>query len=358
MVRKTIGYVKLAWTCPHCESENFGPRKFCNGCGAPQPEGVEFHQAAQEVLLTDKGEIARAKAGPDVHCPYCRARNPGDASFCSACGGNLEGGEERASGEVLGAHKKDEQLDVACPSCATLNPATALNCIGCGDSLTKPKPESRKAKSPQKRTPVGALLGIGALIIVAVFVWIFLSQRTKERIGTVENVTWMRSIPVEALIDIEDEGWMDEIPAPPEAEIVSCTEQLRETVADPVSDSIEVCGTPYTVDTGTGFGEVVQDCEYEVYSEWCTFTVIDWGVVDTVTLSGGDLDPKWPQAQLIEGQRLGDGEESFEITLLTDGDTFVYITEDALEFAQFFQGTSWILNVNTFGRLVSVEKQE
>jgi predicted nucleic acid-binding Zn ribbon protein len=356
MARKTIGYVKLAWTCPHCDGENHGPRKFCNGCGAPQPQDVEFHQAAQEVLLTDEAEIARAKAGPDIHCPYCRARNPGDASFCSACGGSLESGEARPSGAVLGAYRKDKQLDIECPSCATLNPANAHTCAGCGDSLAKPKPASREIKEPKKRTPVGIALGIGALCLIAGIVWIFLSQRTEEHIGTVEDVAWMRSIPVEALVDIEDEGWMDEIHA--DAEIGPCTDKHRETVAEPVPDSVEVCGTPYTVDIGTGIGEVVQDCEYEVFSDWCTYTVIDWGIVDSVTLTGTDFNPIWPEAQLTEGQRFGDGEERFEITLSTDDDTYTYTIYDSVVFIQFQQGTTWILNINSFGQLVSVDKPE
>ncbi len=356
MTRKTIGYVKLAWTCPHCESENHGPRKFCNGCGAPQPQDVEFHQAAQEVLLTDEGEIARAKAGPDIHCLYCRARNPGDASFCSACGGSLESGEVRASGEVLGAHRKDKQLNVHCPACGTLNPANAHVCAGCGASLAMSKPASKEIKIPKKRFPMGIAIGIGALCLIAGFVIIVLTQRTEEHIGTVEDVAWMRSIPVEALADIEDEGWRDELP--PDAEIGSCTDELRDTVAEPIAGSIEVCGTPYTIDTGSGYGEVVQDCEYEVYSDWCTYTAIGWEVIDLITLTGTDLNPIWPEAQLEEGQRFSDGEERFEVTLITDDDTFTYTTYDEIEFIQFQPGTSWILNVNSLGQVVSVEIYE
>jgi len=357
MARKTIGFVKLAWTCPHCESENHGPRKFCNGCGAPQPQDVDFHQAAQEVLLTSEAEIARAKAGPDIHCPYCRARNPGDASFCSACGGGLESGEARASGDVLGAYRKDKQLEIDCPACGTLNPANAHVCAGCGASLEKPTTASKEIEGSKKRIPVGIAIGIGALCLIAGIVWIFLSQRTEERIGIVKDVSWMRSIPIEALVDVEDEGWLDEIPPPPDATLGTCTEKLRETVAEPVSDSVEVCGTPYTIDSGTGFGEVVQDCEYEVYSDWCTYTSIDWGVVDAVTLTGSDINPIWPEAQLADGQRFGDGEERYEITLTTEDDAFLYTTDDPVEFIQFQPGTSWILNVNSFGQLLSVEKE-
>ena len=78
MTKKSLGYVELEWTCPNCETRNPGPHKFCNGCGAPQPEDVEFEQPIEEKLITDAEQIARAQAGPDLHCPYCEARNPGD----------------------------------------------------------------------------------------------------------------------------------------------------------------------------------------------------------------------------------------------------------------------------------------
>ena len=37
---------------------------------------VVSEQAAQEELVTDEKESERAKAGPDIHCAYCGARNP------------------------------------------------------------------------------------------------------------------------------------------------------------------------------------------------------------------------------------------------------------------------------------------
>lgn len=100
----------------------------------------------------------------------------------------------------------------------------------------------------------------------------------------------------------------------------------------------------------------MQDCEYEVFSDWCTYTVIDWGIVDSVTRTGTDFNPIWPEAQLAEGQRFGDGEERFEITLATDDDTYTYTIYDSVVFIQFQQGTTWILNINSFGQLVSVDK--
>ena len=77
MVRKTLGYVELEWTCPQCGSRDPGPQKVCANCSAAQPAQVEFHGRLNK---TDRGtkEIDRAKAGPDVHCAFCGARNPAE----------------------------------------------------------------------------------------------------------------------------------------------------------------------------------------------------------------------------------------------------------------------------------------
>ena len=87
MAKKKLGYTKLQWTCPNCEGLNPGPEKTCIQCGAPQPDDVHFEQVKGAELIQDEKVAERVKAGPDIHCPYCEARNPGDAVVCSQCGG-------------------------------------------------------------------------------------------------------------------------------------------------------------------------------------------------------------------------------------------------------------------------------
>jgi len=160
-------------------------------------------------------------------------------------------------------------------------------------------------------------------------------------------------IPIEALGLVEREGWHDEIHA--DAELSSCQLEYRYTSDVQVSNSTEVCGTPYTVDTGTGFGEVVQDCVYEVEEDWCTYSDMDWQAFDVMTLTGTDLDPQWPQVSLQEDQREGEAKESYEVTFNSDGSSLTYTASDASEYSQFELGSTWILNVNALGGVVSVE---
>ena len=93
---------------------------------------------------------------------------------------------------------------------------------------------------------------------------------------------------VEALTPVEVQDWQDELPN--DADIVSCRQELRRTQSNPAPGGVEVCGTPYTVDTGTGVGEVVQDCVYEIYDELCTYTELQWRDFDLITLTGDDFD--------------------------------------------------------------------
>ncbi len=359
MTKKTLGYVHLEWTCPNCQTRNPGPNSYCTGCGAPQPQDVEFEQAAEEKLVTDAEEIARAQAGPDVHCPYCNSRNPGNAKFCGACGGDLTEALARERGRVLGAHRDKAAEDLTCPSCGTANPATNRSCSNCGARLDQiPTPtaapvEPPLAPRPRKWLPIAALLGGGALCAVAAIALFALVIKTDQQTAQVSAVRWERSIPIEALALIEREDWYDQIPA--DAEVGSCRSEHRYTSDEPTSDSIEVCGTPYTVDTGSGFGEVVQDCVYEVYDDWCTYSAMDWQSFDVITLSGTDLQPRWPEIALADDQRAGEPTEEYEVTFLTDGETYTYAVEDASEFGQFAPGSAWILNVNALGGVASVE---
>jgi hypothetical protein len=136
--------------------------------------------------------------------------------------------------------------------------------------------------------------------------------------------------------------------------VSDCRQELRDTSSEPVAGAEEVCGTSYVVDTGGGVGEVVQDCEYNIYDDYCRYTVTEWAVVDTVTVSGSDLSPYWPNVALSPGQQAGESSESFLVTLDADGQTYSYVPASLSEFSQFTIGSEWLLTVNGFGELVEV----
>lgn len=354
MAKKRLGYVELEWTCPHCGTNNPGPRAFCSACGAPQGEQVEFHQAPNAELLTDEDAIKRAQAGPDVQCPYCNARNPGGAKFCGACGAELGDAESRPSGEVLGAYRTQHKLEITCPACGTLNKASDRDCRGCGAPLPRREEEPASPGAPVRkgRAPTGFIIAGAVACVALAAVAIALLTRTKPVTGSVRSVEWSRSIAVEAMQPIERKDWRDQIPSG--AEILSCEQELRDTSDEPAPGALEVCGTPYTIDTGSGYGEVVQDCVYEVYDDYCTYSELDWAVVDHVTASGDNLDPYWPTLTVASDQREGQREETFLVLFSTEDGGRRYSPDSEASFKQFSPGSTWTLEINALGTVVKV----
>jgi hypothetical protein len=366
MARKTIGHVELQWTCPNCGGVNPGPARVCGNCGAAQPAGVKFEQAARPVLIGEEAEKVRATtaSAADVHCPYCGTRNPASAKTCSQCGGDLVGGAQRESGQVIGAFKTRPAATVKCPRCGAENPDTLLACAQCGGSLkvepVAPAAPVAPAIAPatlSRRTSrpwLVALLVLGGLLLCGALVYsALLFTRTDAVTGVVQGVHWERSIPVEALVPVQRQAWQDQVPSG--ATLGSCREEIRAVQDGPGPDTVEVCGEPYTVDSGDGYGEVVQDCQYRVLDQYCTYTVTEWQTVDTVSTSGEGLDAFWPEPVAEEHQRMGTRVgETYTILFRAGDQTYSYQTSDYELFQQASIGSQWQLDVNRLGSVVSI----
>ena len=361
MTKKTVGYVDLEWTCPNCGGRNPGVNKKCATCGFAQPENVQFEQSAQDTLITDTAKIEAAKSGPDIHCPYCGTRNPAGSERCKQCAGDLTGAKARESGRVVGGMRKEPAPPVKCPSCGTENPATAQKCANCGAVLAKPQPV---AAAPQAAKPAGKmnpaiLIAVAAIALVAcIGLFLVLGRgggggRTEQAAGEVSDVYWRRAIAVQALLPITRQDWRDEIPSG--AKIGGCQDRLFDTVDEQVPNSVEVCGTPYVVDTGTGVGEVQQDCEYQVFKEYCDYSSLGWQVAAPLVLEGRDFAPQWPETRLGKDQRESERSEQYVVTFQTENGPVRYQVPKLQDFQQFVQGSKWILDVNSRGEVIRAQ---
>lgn len=362
MAKKSLGYVELEWHCPNCSTRNPGSRKTCSSCGMPQPEDVKFQQQAQEKIITDETKLTQAQAGPDIHCYYCGSRNPGNAETCSQCGANLTEGSHRASGEVLGAHRDQAAKPIECPACGAENAPTAPKCINCGAALTSPPLPPSPSPPPAKKTSSsakgGIFGGVGLLVLIlmlcvgCVVGYFVLASQTEELLGTVTEANWTRTLQVEGLAPASHEGWRDEIPR--DGEIESCTSRVRRTQDNPAANAREVCGTPYTVDSGSGYGEVVQDCKYEILEDFCEYTLTEWQPVDELTRSGSGGQPQWPALNLRRDQREGERQEQYRCVFSTENGEYVYDSSRVDLLQRCTVGSRWRLQVNTFGAVTEM----
>lgn len=324
MARKSLGFVPLIWECPSCGTQNPGPIKTCTSCGAPQPEDVEFLQVDQEKFdfIKDEALIRMAKAGPDIHCPWCGTRNPATAKLCSNCGGELsQGGKPRQTGgrvkSVTEAHAR------------------------------QPEPAASAAKT--KFSSHNMIIGVILLVVLCVVGYIIIRavSKTDEIKATVTDVYWERSINLTEYTEVTQSAWQDEVPA--DADILSCSQEYRYTSDQPAANATEVCGEAYTVDTGTGVGEVVQDCVYEVYDNFCDYHAWEWVPIAPVIASGYNLSPTWPTLNLTSNQQENDRTESYTIDFQNSKQDYTYSTTDLDLFLQAEPGSEWTLQVNQLG---------
>ena len=323
MAQKIIGYIQLVWTCDHCGTQNPGAIKSCTSCGAPQPPDVQFTKVDPETFdfIKDEALIRMAQSGPDKHCPYCGTRNVAEARTCSKCGSDISvGAKVRESGGILESQ----------------NP-------------------SQPSAPPRKLSRGAVIILILGLLALCGLMFTFIRNltRTDQVSAVVSGSAWQRSLQILAYQQVSESGWESAIPS--NAQIVSCNPQHRYDSDTPRADATEVCGEPYTVDTGTGIGQVVQDCVYQVYENYCSYTSLEWVPIDTLSTSGYDLNPYWPSVSLGETQRLGSQEERYTIYFSSGGETYTFSTKDADLYLWAQPGSAWTLEVNQYGSVASAK---
>ena len=352
MAKETLGYIRMVWVCPNCQNKNPGNFRFCRGCGAAQPTDVQFQQDAGAQLLSDPKEIQQAAAGADIHCGYCGARNPATNKECAACGADLASGTRREMGTVVGAFAPAAVPQVACPNCGTLNPADAMQCKGCGASLGVSAAPAAPA-APARKFPwlVAVIIALGLCGVIAL---IMLLSRTSDVSSSVSGRSWERVVSIVALQPVERSDWRSDIPAG--VDLGSCEQRLFTVAEEPQGDnSVKVCGTPYSKDLGNGYAEVVQDCKFEVYADYCSYTVDEWRQVDQVVEQGTKGRPSWPVITLKEGQQEGDREEVYTIQFQTEDGLKTYRTTNENLYNSAVPGTDWNLTINAFGEIVDIQ---
>ena len=349
--RRTLGYIQNEWICPNCNTRNKGADKTCTNCGAPQPENVQFELPAEQKFVTNQEAINAAKAGADIHCPFCGTRNPANAKTCSQCGGDLIEGKARESGRLM-QPPPPQVKTIKCDNCGTDNSASNAVCSNCGSPLPKvaapaiaPLPATGtnlgKLSAPKKTNwlLIGGVLGALAICCIAIAALFFFPSQSVQ--ATVVDVHWQTSVPLQEIRAVD---YNNERGSPPsDAYNVSCHDESQ-----------EVCEQK-TIDKGNGYSEVVQECHTET-QQYCSYTLDEWTTIQTYTLDGNDLQPLYDSPNFSSGQRLGQESEELTVTFSTsNGEQETYSPSSVSEFQQFTPGSTWTLKLNALGSVVNVE---
>jgi hypothetical protein len=102
-------------------------------------------------------------------------------------------------------------------------------------------------------------------------------------------------------------------------------------------------------------GEVVQDCQYQVFEDYCDFTTLGWQAVAPLVMEGQGLSPTWPSQRLSEQQRESGRNEEYVVTFQTENGPVRFTLSSLQQFQQFTQGSRWMVEVDDRGRVVAVE---
>ena len=349
--KESKGFVELEWVCPNCDGRNKGSKKTCQSCGAPQPDNVKFQRAADEKIVTDEKSLEAAKAGADVHCGFCGTRNPGNAITCSQCGGDLKEGKARQAGQALEEAPTTPLKVVTCTNCGSENPGGERVCIKCGSplpraaalSLAAVQAKATSAGAPKKKVNGWIFAGVGALFLICCIAVVMLfAVPSKSVKGTVTNLQWQTSVPVQEiqLVNYSNERGS----APSDAYNVSCHTEDKDVCQDK------------TVDQGNGFAEVVKECHTES-TQFCDYTMDEWKTVQTYTLDGNDNSPVYEKPSLASSkQRTGSPTETLTVTFSIPSGQKTYSPGSVSKFQQFQVGSTWTLKMNALGGVMSVEK--
>ena len=262
----------------------------------------------------------------------------------------MKEGRARQSGREM--QREAVAADVKCTNCGELNPSTRTMCSKCG----APLPRVAGAPSVQGDVSLGAAtvtpaakrkfpwIAVGGVVACLVVVCIgafMLFAPSKTVTATVSDVYWQTSMPLQEMQAVNYSDQSGSLPS--DAYNVSCH-----------TETTQVCEDK-TIDKGNGYAEVVTEC-HDDSTQYCSYTVDEWKIIQTYTLDGHDFSPRYSQPSIANGQRLGDQTLTLTVSFTGKGEIYSYAPGNLDEFQQFTMGSAWTLHLNALGGVVSVER--
>lgn len=255
---ESVGHFEMLWDCEHCGTTALlaKTQRHCAECGAPQnPDKRYFPKEGEEKRLD-----GHQYEGSDLQCPACSTPQSAKGQNCTQCGAPLDG-----SKEVRGI----------------ATPVTAA--------------------PPKPRSWWKLVVILGVIAAIGFGIW-YRFIRTREAKMPVTAHRWESSIAIDQFSALQEDGWRDALPK--DAMSPNCHRKQRSTKQ--VATGEEDCRIEKR-DKKDGTFEQIKKCtpiyrDEAVEDDWCRYTVQRWKTVDTAKVTGVDLAPVWPTANLPPAQ--------------------------------------------------------
>ncbi|MFN3310021.1 MAG: hypothetical protein ACK44E_12515 [Anaerolineales bacterium] len=91
--------------------------------------------------------------------------------------------------------------------------------------------------------------------------------------------------------------------------------------------------------------------------DYCSYTVMEWQAVQTLAQQGRELPVVYASFAPAADQRIGEQTVSYICVFDSSKGEFRYTTTDESFYRQCTPQSQWLLQVNTFGQILSAERR-
>jgi hypothetical protein len=319
-------------------------------------------------VVAEGQQLKQAQLGADWVCQYCASSNRADRMACQHCGAVREGSSPQQQVQQFKAGEAPRSGDMDLEAMARPMTQAAV-------------PVSGLSKLLQKKTLLGVGGVVGLLFLCICLCGGFFLFGEKEVEVTAAEISWQRTIQVEAYRTVVEEDWS----VPAGGRTISQREEIHhydsvlvgyETRQREVSEQVQVGSRTYVCgqrDLGNGYFEDIECTEpvyetryrtetyeepiYEqvpVYQTKYSYEIEKWVVDRTEEAAGADHQTNWPAVTLAENEREGQRTEAYRVVFVDEEGKSYEMTFAEGEWLGFERGGRYRLKVTRLGEPVEV----
>lgn len=328
--------IEGVWDCTYCGANKVrGSLRECPQCGHPRDEDVTFYIDNPKNYVLDEAAIERARKGPDWVCPSCDCLNPADNTICEGCGTPRDADTKNyfENQQEKRAEYKQEQTEWKAFHSEYRPPE---------ESPKTPSEPPKQAKRKKINWAPILKIGLATILIIAVIAGMVALFTPKTVTGTIEGMSWSRSVEIEEYKTVRESDWS----IPPGGREVSRSEELHHydqvlshyetktrTYTEQVLDHYEEYVSGYR-DLGNGHFEEItsqrpvyrtetktetyQEPVYKqvpVYQTKYTYNIEKWVHKSYEKTSGNDKTPYWSDYECQTKERVGTKSETYTVSV-------------------------------------------
>jgi hypothetical protein len=307
---------QMLWDCGYCGANKLLGKnhRYCPQCGAAQDADTRYFPEDQDKVRVED----HIYVGVDWLCEGCKGTNPNNANHCGTCGAGKESAKQVS---IVG----DNPAPSAPPS----------------------PPLAPQQSAPTSKKIIPAVLGVLALALVAVLIFVFW---TKEGQVNVQTHSWQRSIDIEEYKRVHEQNWRNRMP--PRAYNSRCRQKQRDTRQVPDGETCQMVKR----DQGDGTFREEQQCKTRyksepVYDSYCNYSVDRWTQIRKASAKGEGLKAAWPAPEVkscatqnLGCQRLGPRSQSYSLSLKDDEGQIHDCDYPEDKWRQIADASTWLIN--------------